>query len=258
MKQLDQYEQIAEKICNFIRTKISETNSSGVVFGLSGGIDSTVVAFLCTRALGKEKCLALILPHDDITPESETIDAIEVAKKLGINYKICNIAPILKQFKSETALDSDKLATGNLLARIRASAIYYHANAMNYLVVGTDDKSEYLIGYFTKYGDGASDILPIKNLYKTEVQRLGSHLKIPNKIVKKIPGPHLWKDHNSQTELGIEYATIDIILESYFDKNMNVDSIITDFGLSHQTVNKIIDLYKNSQHKRELQPSCNI
>ena len=110
MKQLDQCEQVAEKICDFIRTKISETNSSGVVFGLSGGIDSAVIAFLCTRALGKEKCLALILPHDDITPESETTDAIEVAKKLDINYKICNVAPILKQFKFEMALDS-KLAT---------------------------------------------------------------------------------------------------------------------------------------------------
>ena len=258
MKQLDQYEQIVEKICNFIRTKISETNSSGVIFGLSGGIDSAVVAFLCTRALGKKKCLALMLPHDDITPESETVDAIEVAKKLDISYKICNIAPILKQFKSETTLDSDKLATGNLLARIRASVIYYHANTMNYLVVGTDDKSEYLIGYFTKYGDGASDILPIKNLYKTEVQKLGSYLKIPDKIIKKIPGPHLWKDHNSQTELGIEYATIDIILESYFDKNMDIDSIITDHGIDRHVVNKVINLYKNSQHKRELQPSCDI
>ena len=108
----------------------------------------------------------------------------------------------------------DKLAHCEilLLARIRASVIYYHANAMNYLVVGTDDKSEYLIGYFTKYGDGASDILPIKNLYKTEVQKLGSYLKIPDKIVKKIPGPHLWKDHDSKTELGIEYTTIDTIL----------------------------------------------
>ena len=96
MKQLDQCEQVAEKICDFIRTKISETNSSGVVFGLSGGIDSAVIAFLCTRALGKEKCLALILPHDDITPESETTDAIEVAKKLDINYKICNVAPIFE------------------------------------------------------------------------------------------------------------------------------------------------------------------
>ncbi len=258
MKPLDQYEQIAEKICDFIRTKTSEANSSGVVFGLSGGIDSAVTAFLCTRAIGKEKCLALILPHDDITPESETIDGIDIAKKLGISYKICNIASILKQFKAEITLDSDKLASGNLLARIRASVIYYHANIMNYLVVGTDDKSEYLIGYFTKYGDGASDILPIKNLYKTEVQMLGSYLKIPDKIINKIPGPHLWKNHNSQTELGMEYRIIDTILESYFDKNMNINSIITDLGISSQTVNKIIDLYKNSQHKRELQPSCNI
>ena len=258
MRQLDQYEQIAEKICNFIHVKISETNASGVVFGLSGGIDSAVIAFLCTRALGKEKCLALILPHEDITPEDETTDAIEMVKKLGIRYKICNVASVLKQFKSEMALDSDKLATGNLLARIRASVIYYHANTLNYLVAGTDDKSEYLIGYFTKYGDGASDILPIKNLYKTEVQKLGSHLNVPAKIVNKIPGPHLWKDHNSQTELGIEYTTIDTILESYFDKNMDIDSIITDLGIASKTVNKVIDLYKNSQHKRELQPSCDI
>ena len=256
--ELEQYGKVTEKICEFIHTKTLETNSSGVVFGLSGGIDSAVIAYLCTRALGKEKCLALILPHEDITPESETNDAIEIINKLNINYKICNIAPIMKQFQSETKLDSDKLALGNLLARIRASIIYYHANTMNYLVVGTDDKSEYLIGYFTKYGDGASDILPIKNLYKTEVQKLGSYLKIPDKIVKKIPGPHLWKDHDSKTELGIEYATIDTILENYLGKNMNVDSIITDLGISRQTVDKIINLYKNSQHKRELQPSCDI
>ena len=112
--ELEQYEKITEKICEFIHTKTLETNSSGVVFGLSGGIDSAVTAYLCTRALGKEKCLALILPHEDITPESETNDAIEIINKININYKICNIAPIMKQFQSETKLDSDKLALGNL------------------------------------------------------------------------------------------------------------------------------------------------
>ena len=89
--ELEQYEKITEKICEFIHTKTLETNSSGVVFGLSGGIDSAVTAYLCTRALGKEKCLALILPHEDITPESETNDAIEIINKININYKICNI-----------------------------------------------------------------------------------------------------------------------------------------------------------------------
>lgn len=256
--QSEQYDQITEKICKFLVSQVDTTNSKGIVFGLSGGIDSTVTAFLCKRALGAEKCLAILLPHTDITPDSETTDAVEVAKDLGIPYKICNITSILDQYKSDVDLNTDKLATGNLLARIRSSIIYYHSNAMNYLVAGTDDKSEYLIGYFTKYGDGASDILPIKNLYKTQVQELGKHLGVPSKLVDKIPGPHLWKDHDSQTELGITYDVIDMILQSHFDKNMTTEAIVSECGIEQESVNKILSLYKKSQHKRELQPSCDI
>ena len=256
--QSEQYGQITKKICNFLISKVSETNSKGIVFGLSGGIDSTVTAFLCKRALGSEKCLAILLPHTEITPDSETNDAIEMATDLGIPYKICNITSILQEYNTSIILNSDKLATGNLLARIRASIIYYHANSMNYLVAGTDDKSEYLIGYFTKYGDGASDILPIKNLYKTQVQHLGRYLGVPQKMVEKIPGPHLWKDHDSQTELGIKYDVIDMILENHFDKNMTPEDIVLKCGVAQKSVDKILSLYKQSQHKRELQPSCDI
>ncbi|MDI1496082.1 MAG: NAD(+) synthetase [Cenarchaeum symbiont of Oopsacas minuta] len=253
----EKYETIACKISEFIKNNISQTGRKDAVFGLSGGIDSIVVAFLCKNAIGSNRCHALIMPHKGITPNEETVDAVEVAKSLGIKYKVYNIESILNEFQKRSER-GNRVAVGNLLARIRASMLYYYANINDSLVVGTDDKSEYLIGYFTKYGDGASDILPIRDLYKTEVQKLGEHLGVPYRIIKKPPGAHLWKEHNAQNEIGIDYKTIDTILMSIFDENLKPNQIYDKFGIDAAIIENVIQMYKNSHHKRNLQPFCDL
>ena len=151
-----------------------------MVFGLSGGIDSAVTGHLCRRAMG-DRCLAMIMPNLEFTPDSETDDGLAVATQLSIRHKVIPIDKISNLVSFGNATDDSpgdrpsrmKRAIGNLNARIRAVILYYEAQKNNYLVVGTDDKSEYLIGYFTKYGDGACDMLPLASLYKTRVLELG-------------------------------------------------------------------------------------
>lgn len=252
------YAVIIERTCKFIRRCVDDAKADGVIFGLSGGIDSAVIAHLCKRAIGNH-CLALIMPNYEFTPRSETDDGILVATKLHLKYKIRPIQYISNLF---TAGDADgefrselsrKLTIGNLNARIRAVMLYYEGQKRNYLVVGTDDKSEYLIGYFTKYGDGASDLLPIAELYKTQVKELARHLGVPNHIIEKKSSPHLWKDHEANAELGLDYEDVDKILVE-MEKSTNALQIAKKLNISSRDVKKIMLLNKNSEHKRNLPP----
>ncbi|RLI81584.1 NAD(+) synthase, partial [Archaeoglobales archaeon] len=163
-----EWEKVTDTICNFIERYIKESNADGVVVGLSGGVDSSTVAFLCVRALGKERVLGLVMPEVGITAEEDIRDAIDIAEILGIKYKTVEINEIVNLFKEKLG-EGGKLAEANLKPRIRMIINYYHANRMNRLVAGTGNKSELMIGYFTKYGDGGVDFLPIGDLYKTEV-----------------------------------------------------------------------------------------
>ena len=163
------YEKEIDKIQNNIKKKISETNTEGVVFGLSGGIDSAVIAYLCNNAV-KDKILAIIMPDSKISPESETNDAIQIVDKLGINYKLLDINLIHKEYSK--VIEPNDMALGNLRARIRMNVLYYYGNSKNLLVLGSSDKSEFNIGYFTKFGDGAADVLPIASLYKTQIREM--------------------------------------------------------------------------------------
>jgi NAD+ synthase len=250
------YNNYANKASDFIRNKVIETKSDGVIFGLSGGIDSAVVAFLCQKALGNH-CLAMLMPNESFTPKSETEDAITVAEQLKIRHVIRPIQFISNLF---TVGDKgvDRLVVGNLNARIRANMLYYEGQKKNYLVVGTDDRSEYLIGYFTKYGDGASDILPIADLYKTEVQILGNFLGVPDEIVRKRPSPNLWANHEAFRELGCGYDTIDVILKGIFDEKLSPRDVSKKYLIPYKTVTRILSFNVKSMHKRELPPICKL
>ena len=214
------YSKIADAIEKFLAEKIEKANAKGVILGLSGGIDSAVIAYICKRNL-KEKTLAIIMPDTEITPKSETEDALKMISLTGIEYKLIDINPIVKEYSMY--LEPNAKSKGNLRARVRTNILYYYANAKNYLVLGSSDKSEHMIGYFTKHGDGASDITPIISLYKLQVRGIAKYLQVPSNIISKKSSPHLWKDHEAENELGISYEEIDSILYCLFEKKLSIE-----------------------------------
>ncbi len=243
------YSAITAKIENFLSSQIEKTNSDGVILGLSGGIDSAVLAYICKRNL-KDKTLALIMPDSEITPKSEIDDALKMIVDTGIEHKVIDINSIVREYGKY--LESDDKADGNLRARIRTNILYYHANSKNYLVLGSSDKSEHLIGYFTKFGDGASDITPIVSLYKLQVRGIAKYLGVPQNVISKKSSPHLWKDHEAEKELGISYEQIDPVLYCLFDKKLTVVETEKTTHIERSTIEKIERLKISSEHKRLL------
>ena len=230
-----------------------------------------MVAHLSARALGAGRCLALIMPNEEFTPDSETGDGRLVAEKLGIRSRIIPIGGVSDAATGAAArgggsgggsrgAEVERMAVGNLNARLRAALLYYEAQLGGCLVVGTDDRSEYLIGYFTKYGDGASDLLPIADLYKTQVQRLGRHLGVPEHIVEKPPSPHLWKGHDAAGELGVGYAEVDAILAR---STRGMGTVVDEesaagpagpAGAKGEAARRVVSLNRASAHKRAMPP----
>ena len=249
------YNAIQDKIGDFLKSELEKRRSGGLVFGLSGGIDSAVIAFLCAK-FAKEKSLALIMPNGKITPNSETEDAIKIVDALAIEYKLIDIGFIHKEYSKY--IEPSPLAFGNLGARIRANMLYYYANARNSLVMGSSDKSEFLIGYFTKFGDGAADLLPIVSLYKTQIRELAKSLGISQNVISKPSGPHLWEGHTAETEIGLNYEEIDSILFCTVEKGQSIEETakITEIPISD--VDKIYRMYKKSEHKRTTPTQCTI
>ena len=241
------YSKISNKIQNSLRQKLQEIKSNGVIFGLSGGVDSVVTAYLCANSI-KDNTMALILPDSKISPKEETEDAIKVVDELGLNYRLLDINLIHGSYAKN--LEPDDKALGNLSARIRKNIIYYYANAKNLTVLGTSDKTEHLIGYFTKFGDGAADLLPISSLYKNQVRGLAKYLDVPDSIIKKKSSPNLWKNHFAEIELDASYEQIDCVLYCIFDEKISIDETVKRTAIDKNTVEKIYNLYKKSKHKR--------
>jgi NAD+ synthase len=240
---------LSKRVERFISNYLSNSSAKGVVIGLSGGLDSAVVLKLAVNALGPAKVLGYVMPSDT-TPKEDTGDAIGHAKSLGIRYLIKDINPLLAKYSE--ILEDDKKARGNLMARIRMNILYYHAGVNNYLVAGTSDKSELYLGYFTKFGDGAADIMPIANLYKTQVRALGKFLKIPEPIVEKKSSPRLWDNHLAEDEIGMEYETIDPVLHLLVDKKMKPNAAAKKLGVSEKHVDTIKEMMEKNLHKREM------
>jgi len=240
------YASITETIEKFLTEQIEKNHAKGVILGLSGGIDSAVLAYICKRKL-KEKTLAIIMPDTSITP-LETEDALKMISLTGIEYKLIDIKPIVNEYSMY--LEPNEKAKGNLRARIRTNILYYYANAKNYLVLGSSDKSENVIGYFTKFGDGASDLTPIISLYKLQVREIAKYLGVPDQIISKKSSPHLWKEHDAEKELGAAYEEIDSILYCLCDKKLSVDETVKITQIEKSIVDKIHELNINSEHKR--------
>jgi len=220
------------------------------VLGLSGGLDSAAALALSVRALGKRNVTAVLLPSAS-TPKRDLLDAQSLAKKLGVKTISISISPILLSFSS---IASAKISRANLSARVRMAILYSIAQKKNALVVGTGDKSELMLGYFTKYGDGGADLLPIGGLYKTEVRALGAHLGLPKSILEKPSSPALWKGQTAEGELGFTYEIADRILAA-IEKGENKSAMEKKFG--KKTVRAILSRMEKNAHKLLPAPVCN-
>lgn len=240
------YASITETIEKFLSEQIEKQHAKGVILGLSGGIDSAVLAYICKRKL-KEKTLAIIMPDTSITP-AETEDALKMISLTGIEHKLIDIKPIVNEYAMY--LEPNKKSRGNLRARVRTNILYYYANSKNYLVLGSSDKSEHLIGYFTKFGDGAADLTPIISLYKLQIREIAKYLGVPDNIISKKSSPHLWEDHEAEEELGVSYEEIDSILYCLVEKKLSVDETVKMTQIDKSTIEKIHELNRNSEHKR--------
>ncbi len=245
-----------ERITNFIKEYLAKSKAKGYVIGLSGGIDSSTTLALLVKAVGSEKITGLIMPFKGITPEEDINDALDLANSFNVKHHIICINSIFEAFKSIIPYfdEQDRISNGNLMARTRMILLYYYANKYNYLVVGTGDKSEILLGYFTKGGDGMVDILPIGDLYKTQVRKVAKYLGLPERIVTKPSSPRLWAGQIAEQELGISYETIDLVLYSLFDLRLSMDEIAEKTGISKSVIQAIYERVISSQHKRSLPP----
>lgn len=243
-----------DDIVKFIQSKVSEAKTDGIVVGLSGGIDSTLIAYLACEAVGKENVFGIIMPSTT-TPTEDKIHGISIAQGLGIDYKEIAIDSILNEFLFMTQLEEDNLAIGNLKARIRMSIIYFYANQKKYLVSGTGNKSEILIGYFTKHGDGACDIEPIGDLYKTDVFKLSRYMGVPEDIIEKPPRAGLWNNQTDEAEIGMSYDLIDQILYQYCEKSKKDKEISEMLEIPVDDVDMIIDKINRNKHKSKVPES---
>jgi len=249
------YQKETGRILRFIRKTVQDANAMGVVIGLSGGVDSSLAATLCVRALGKDNVLGILMPTS-FTPPQDNEDAKALASQLGMHTKHVNIDRICSSFFTDLQINAEnsfsKMPAANIRARVRMIILYYHANRHKYLVVGTSDRSEALIGFFTKYGDGGADFLPIIHLYKTQVRRLAEYLK---HIAYKPSSPQLYPGHMATDEIPIDYERLDRILVGLFDLKLTPSEVSKLTGDSVETVGETLRRFSISKHKRAFPPN---
>lgn len=241
-------DEVSVIIKDFIKTYVENSGCKSVVVGLSGGVDSAITALLCKEALGKKNTKCVFLP-DETTPKNDFKDLDLIVKKLNLSCVKKDITSLVHEMSKNCVVKSDKYALANIKARTRMILLFQYANMTKSLVCGTSNKSELLIGYFTKFGDGAADIQPIGDLYKTQVWELAKYLGLPKPIISKVPTAGLWKGQTDEGELGLRYRDLDRILFC-LERKMKIDDIAKTLKVKRSVVERIKNMRARTQHKR--------
>jgi NAD+ synthase len=242
-----------KRICRFIKEYVENTGAKRIVLGLSGGIDSATIAALSSLAIGGENVLGLMLPESENFNQKDVDDAKGVAEQFHLETQVCDISDALDCIYGTIPVfdQSDKLCKGNVKARTRMIYLYYYANKQSRIVCGSSDKSESMMGYFTKWGDAAADIAPIMDLYKTQVRKLAIYLGIQKELAEKPSTPSLWPNQLAESELGIKYENLDLVLFG-LERFMSPEEVAEQLGIEEVLVNKVKTRWLENEHKRRM------
>ncbi|WP_066161232.1 NAD+ synthase [Aliarcobacter skirrowii] len=244
---MNKYENIKQKLINFLKEEIHKTGLKRVVVGLSGGLDSAVVAVLCKEAF-KDNLNCVLMPSQ-YSSKASVEDAVELCKKFDIKYEIVSIEPMLSAYLKN--MEENSLRIGNFSARLRMSVLYDISAKYSSLVVGTSNKSELLLGYGTIFGDLACAINPIGDIYKSDLFDFAKYLGVNDSIVKKSPSADFYEGQSDEADLGYSYAKIDSLLKKMIDENRSNDELL-DFGFEDKFIENIKKRVKINEFKRRL------
>ena len=250
MNKLDlNLKEVHNELVEFLRESFKKAGFSKAVLGLSGGIDSALVAYLLRDALGKENVLAIMMPYKSSNPDSLN-HAKLVVEDLEINSKTIEITDMIDAyFKNEK--EATSLRMGNKMARERMSILFDYSSKENALVVGTSNKTEIYLGYSTQFGDSACALNPIGDLYKTNIWDLSRYLKIPNELIEKKPSADLWEGQTDEQEMGLTYKEADQVLYRMLEENKTVEEVLAE-GFNKDLVDNIVRRMNRSEYKRRM------
>ena len=250
MNKLDlNLKEVHNELVEFLRESFKKASFSKAVLGLSGGIDSALVAYLLRDALGKENVLAIMMPYKSSNPDSLN-HAKLVVEDLGINSKTIEITDMIDAyFKNEK--EATSLRMGNKMARERMSILFDYSSKENALVVGTSNKTEIYLGYSTQFGDSACALNPIGDLYKTNIWDLSRYLKIPDELIEKKPSADLWEGQTDEQEMGLTYKEADQVLYRMLEENKKVEEVLAE-GFNKDLVDNIVRRMNRSEYKRRM------
>jgi NAD+ synthase len=254
LPQIDAW-RVEKFLSEFIREYTEKAGKEKVILGISGGIDSALVAALAREALGPRRVVGLILPYHS-TPPEEARDAEHLCRMLKIRHKTIEITPMVDAYFSHFPRAS-LMRRGNKMARERMSILYDWAAYHDALVLGTSNRTELTLGYFTKFGDGGADLEPIGGLYKCEVRQLGHSLSLPRMILDKPPSAGFWKGQTDEKELGFSYNLLDRFLHLHLDKGFTPDQLV-ESGFPPETVVAVVRRIRANRHKLLFPPSAEI
>ena len=235
----------------FIRGQLRQAGFEKAVLGLSGGIDSALVAYLTAEAIGADALLCVLMPYRTSAPASRT-DAEEVVRRLGCASELVDISPMVDGlFGAES--DASALRRGNFMARMRMAVLYDRSVTWGGLVVGTGNKTESLIGYTTLFGDNACAFNPIGDLYKSQVRQVAAAIGVPDQIIRKAPSADLWPGQTDEAEAGFDYPTLDRLLFWRIDKRRSIDEVVA-LGFTREMVERVDRMVASSEFKRQVPP----